>query len=87
MSWAEYQEWRLFDAIEPFGGHRADWQAASVGFAAAKPHLTGSPTLRDFLPFDERRFDPAPDDDEWADHLDRVLDRAAARAAAADRED
>jgi hypothetical protein len=30
MSWQQFLEWKAFDEIEPIGGARGDWQAASI---------------------------------------------------------
>ncbi len=30
MSWKDFLEWQAFDKIEPIGGIRGDWQAASI---------------------------------------------------------
>lgn len=30
MSWSLFQDWRDFDQVEPIGGVRGDWQAASI---------------------------------------------------------
>ncbi len=30
LTWDEFLEWQAFDKIEPIGGVRGDWQAASI---------------------------------------------------------
>jgi hypothetical protein len=81
---AELVEWMAYDAaIEPFGDKRADLRAAVVAAASQAPHVKGNVEMAGFLLFPEDRFD-VDDDQEAA--IDRLLDRAAARAACADAE-
>tara|TARA_R110000782_G_scaffold167129_10_gene259371 strand:+ start:6705 stop:6968 length:264 start_codon:yes stop_codon:yes gene_type:complete len=85
MSWAEYCEWRLYETIEPFGGKRADINAAMVAAASQAPHVKNPADIEDFLIFTEDRFDPEPSEEEQWQEWDDVLDRAAARAARAEK--
>lgn len=84
MSVAEYLEWRAYEAVEPFGHPRHDLAAAVIAAAAQAPHVTVAPKLSDFLLFPEDRFDPPAEEEEDWDEWDRVLDQAAARAAASE---
>jgi hypothetical protein len=67
MSWREYQEWQIFDAMEPIGFRRADLLAAHHAQWALAPHVKDMPPAEAFMPFDERRFDPPKDDADEAE--------------------
>lgn len=68
MSWAEFLEWQVFDALEPVGFRRDDFHAAHIAAAAIAPHVKKAPGPADLMPFDEKRFDPPAGDgglDGW----------------------
>lgn len=63
MSWPEFLEWQVFDALEPIGFKRDDHLAAHIAQAAVAPHVKELGPLKDFMPFDDARFDQEDEDE------------------------
>jgi hypothetical protein len=67
MSMKQFQEWRFFDEIDPIGGRRGDWQAASISAVIANMLSRKAHNVDDFLLTfgTERRMKPAPRKQTW----------------------
>jgi hypothetical protein len=48
MTWQQFREWQAFDAMDPIGKRRTDWQAASI-----------CAVLMNIATRGKRRFNPA----------------------------
>jgi len=71
LTFPQFLEWFAYDALEPIGGRRGDWQAASVCSAIANTAAARSGSkkrflTRDFLlEFGADKPTPAPSRQTW----------------------